>query len=188
MPSNRYHFPRRNRLVAGLSLATLVVEAAAKSGSLITAREANEQGKQVFAIPSHIDNLNAKGCHQLIREGATLVDHPSQILEDLSIFKSPLVKATEVETTPIVAQSVISSPQLPSESASNTQPHQAPLAMDVAPHLQTLLNQLDWVGQDLDNLVDRTRTDIATLMGWLIELELMGLVMQRGGLYMRCRP
>ncbi|HCN15078.1 MAG TPA: DNA-protecting protein DprA, partial [Moraxellaceae bacterium] len=188
MPSNRYHFPRRNRLVAGLSLATLVVEAAAKSGSLITAREANEQGKQVFAIPSHIDNLNAKGCHQLIREGATLVDHPSQILEDLSIFKSPIVKATEVEPALIVAQAVSNSPQLPSESASNTQPHQAPLAMDVAPHLQKLLNQLDWVGQDLDSLVDKTHTDIATLMGWLIELELMGLVMQRGGLYMRCRP
>lgn len=188
MPSNRYHFPRRNRLVAGLSLATLVVEAAAKSGSLITAREANEQGKQVFAIPSHIDNLNAKGCHQLIREGATLVDHPSQILEDLSIFKSPLVKVTEVEPAPIVVQAVSNSTQLPSESASNTQPLQAPLAMDVAPHLQTLLNQLDWVGQDLDSLVDKTRTDIATLMGWLIELELMGLVMQRGGLYMRCRP
>jgi DNA processing protein len=60
--------------------------------------------------------------------------------------------------------------------------------MDVPPHLQTLLNQLDWVGQDLDSLVDKNRTDIATLMGWLIELELMGLVMQRGGLYMRCRP
>ncbi|MFO1382870.1 MAG: hypothetical protein U1E91_02055 [Moraxella sp.] len=60
--------------------------------------------------------------------------------------------------------------------------------MDVAPHLQKLLNQLDWVGQDLDSLVDKTHTDIATLMGWLIELELMGLVMQRGGLYMRCRP
>lgn len=189
MPSNRYHFPRRNRLVAGLSLATLVVEAAAKSGSLITAREANEQGKQVFAIPSHIENLNAKGCHQLIRDGATLIDHPSQILEDLSVFKSPFTKEIKVSANKNSEKIAVNSVELTSESTSTT----TLIIQDIAPldelpaHLQTLINQLDWVGQDLDTLVEKTSTDIATLTGWLIELELTGLVMQRGGLYMRCR-
>lgn len=83
-PASKHTFPRRNRLVAGLSLATVVTEAALQSGSLITARLSAEQGKQVFAIPSHIHNPNAEGCLHLIREGATLIYHPDQILEDLS--------------------------------------------------------------------------------------------------------
>ena len=66
-----------------------------------------------------------------------------------------------------------------------TAPLQTP--SHLPPYLHTLLNQLDWVGQDLDNLVMTTGTDIATLTGWLVELELMGHAMQRGGLYMRCR-
>lgn len=190
MPSNRYHFPRRNRLVAGLSLATLVVEAAAKSGSLITAREANEQGKQVFAIPSHIENLNAKGCHQLIREGATLIDHPSQILEDLSVFKSPITasgKQTNQTTVAVESSTILTGSMASQPVHSAAMPQEMLPVPDLSPHLQSLLNQLDWVGQDLDRLVGKTGTDIATLTGWLIELELMGLVMQRGGLYMRCR-
>ena len=68
-PASKHTFPRRNRLVAGLSLATVVTEAALQSGSLITARLSVEQGKQVFAIPSHIHNPNAEGCLHLIREG-----------------------------------------------------------------------------------------------------------------------
>ncbi|PNK60748.1 DNA-processing protein DprA [Psychrobacter sp. FDAARGOS_221] len=80
---HKHTFPRRNRLVAGLSLGTVVTEAAIKSGSLITARLTSEQGKQVFAMPSSIDNANAEGCHHLIREGATLVYHPDQIMVDL---------------------------------------------------------------------------------------------------------
>lgn len=194
MPSSRYHFPRRNRLVAGLSLATLVVEAALKSGSLITAKEANEQGKQVFAIPSHIDNTNAKGCHQLIREGATLIDHPSQILEDLSIFKSPVLATTpaalakqpsQPSKNSVMMNKVAAPPTRMRVPAPPTAPLQTP--SHLPPYLHTLLNQLDWVGQDLDNLVMTTGTDIATLTGWLVELELMGHAMQRGGLYMRCR-
>lgn len=226
-PSARHNFPRRNRLVAGLSLATLVVEAALKSGSLITANCANDQGKQVFAIPSHIDNVNAKGCHQLIREGATLVDHPLQILEDLSLFKSPLdiAQADITETiklptsypqtdTPsslassrvIDYASVINNASVNNTPAINNQsdnkvdtliaslpPSPVPMLDDdsllhsMPPYLVTLLNQLDWVGQDLDRLVMRTQTDIATLTGQLIELELMGYAMQQGGLFMRCR-
>lgn len=206
-PSNRHNFPRRNRLVAGLSLGTLVVEAALQSGSLITANRANEQGKQVFAIPSHIDNLNAKACHQLIRDGATLVDHPSQILEDLSVFKSPLQSTQLVRQTPdtnqITPQPLLVTPQLLSNDNDHLAHHvpqtnvnqttlDAPnfeqaIALDLPAYLLKLLNHLDWVGQDMDALVERTQLDVATLTGHLIELELMGYVMQQGGRYLRCR-
>lgn len=200
-PSNRHNFPRRNRIVAGLSLGTLVVEAALQSGSLITARYTNEQGKQVFAIPSHIDNVNAKGCHQLIREGATLIDHPVQILEDLAVFKSPFSQSVQTvkETAEKNAQQNVQPQDIAKNPVENliVNPVQSETVSqhnftsstptDLPPHLFSLLNQLDWAGQDMDTLVVKTQIDVATLTGYLIELELMGLAMSQGGLYLRCR-
>ncbi|MCH7385224.1 DNA-processing protein DprA [Acinetobacter dispersus] len=157
------HFPRRNRIVSGLSLGVLVVEAALKSGSLITANEAATQGKMVFAIPGHIYSEHHQGCHQLIREGAILVDHPEQIIEDLAL---PTQWQTQQQTT---EETPFSPPTLPN-------------------HLIALYQVLDWIGQDLDQLIQRHPMPIAELTAQLMELELLGLCMQQAGRYLRCRP
>lgn len=206
-PASRHTFPRRNRLVAGLSLGTIVTEATIKSGSLITARLTSEQGKQVFAIPSHIDNANAEGCHHLIREGATLIYHPNQVIEDIQYQgKRPQSFANNNHANnnnPQHAQQSILATQgaqagQPAQLSQTSQSFQSiqsiqstkdtiklNKAADVPTHLQALYEQLDWTGVDLDTLVNKLQQDTQTLLGQLMELELMGLIMQQGGRYLR---
>ena len=199
---HKHTFPRRNRLVAGLSLATIVTEATIQSGSLITARLTSEQGKQVFATPSHIDNSNAEGCHHLIREGATLIYHPQQVLEDINSqlgYQSHSYKSsdnteahitqenstqenisqilnplnTDRTSTPTIGQS----PQSNIKSSSN--------AIVIPEHLTQVYEQLDWHGQDLDALLMTTNLTPPQLIGQLMELELLGVISVQGGRYLR---
>ena len=96
-PPERWHFPERNRLISGLSLGTLVVEAARRSGSLITARLAGDQGREIFALPGSIHNPLARGCHTLIRQGAKLVETADDILAELRPLVGHMRQAVDDE-------------------------------------------------------------------------------------------
>lgn len=141
-----YHFPQRNRIISGLSVGTLVVEAALKSGSLITARLAMEQGREVFAVPGSINSVQAKGCHQLIRQGAKLVESGEHILEDLA---------------PLVSLSLDQSkqPQLELSSANDG-----------------LLQWIEFEPISLDELVVLSRLPVSSIQGELTILELEGRI------------
>jgi DNA processing protein len=159
------NFPRRNRIISGLSVATLVVEAARRSGSLITAHQAVEQGREVFAIPGSIHNPQSRGCHQLIREGARLADKASDIIEDLSSLLGYI--ADQAVTTDEVATKITDNYQL--DEASNT-----------------LLQQIGYDPISTDTLVERSGLTIDKLSSMLQLLELNDHIQSvPGGHYVR---
>ena len=157
-------FPRRNRLISALSLGTLVVEAALKSGSLITARLAMEQNKEVFAIPGSIHNPMARGCHQLIRQGAKLVESADDILEELPL--------TTTENKPYPRKSGRNIPEKPKDT------HKT-LDRD---H-QKLLKCLDYEPASIDELVTRSNFNAAEVASMLLIMELEGIVVCQAGRY-----
>ena len=162
-PPLAQNFPKRNRIISGLALGTLVVEAAPESGSLVTARLANEQGREVFAIPGSIHSPQSKGCHALIRQGAKLVETVADILDEL-----PVLSSTKVGNPPSAAADAVA-------GAPSSQPPASPL-----------LAALGYDPTDLDTLSARTGWDAATLQIQLLELELQGQVARLpGGLYQR---
>ncbi len=187
---HKHTFPRRNRVVAGLSLGTVVTEAALQSGSLITARLTSEQGKQVFVLPSDIDNVNAQGCHHLIREGATLVYHPDQIISDLShqLFAPEVI--SEIKEDSNAQSESLNSTSSFSDSAmtpnNNVNPILKPQkSVTISEHLQPLWVHIQFELQDLDALIAKTKLDTATLLSQLMELELGGAICEVGGRYQR---
>lgn len=159
------HFPRRNRIISGMSLGIIVVEAALKSGSLITARMAMEQGREVFAIPSSINNPLSKGCHQLLREGACLAETASDIVSQLAPMLGYLVETC----------------------ASKDEPN-APTSTDgLPPNAQVVIEKMGFDYISIDQLSSLTGMDIADLGPLLVELELYGVISQDPQGYIRCQ-
>ncbi len=157
-PPRRSHFPRRNRIISGLSLGTLVVEAAKQSGSLITARQATDQGREVFAIPGSIHNPLARGCHDLIRQGAKLVETADDILEELGPLMGHLLE------------------QPPPRSE---QPAAKPSRRD--PEYKALLDVLGFDPTPVDLLIQRSGLTAESISSMLLLLELEGYVSSSPG-------
>ncbi len=157
------NFPRRNRIISGLSRGTLVVEAALQSGSLITARLAAEQGKEVFAIPGSIHSPQSRGCHALIKQGAKLVELAQDVLEELNLSSG--------------------CPDQPRGDAQKTAHDEAQV---LATTESSLLKALGFDAVSLDALQARTGLQTAQLQTQLLELELGGqLARLPGGLFQR---
>jgi DNA processing protein len=162
MPAIASNFPRRNRIISGLARGVLVIEAALQSGSLITARMAAEQGRDVFAIPGSIHSPLSKGCHQLIKQGAKLVESAQDILEELHCVSAST-----------------------STIASNTATNDAAYIPLDAPHEQ-ILQKMGFDPVDADTLAARCQLDIAAINAHLLSLELDGRTeMLPGGMHRR---
>jgi DNA processing protein len=163
------NFPRRNRLISGLSQGTLVIEAATQSGSLITARLAAEQGKEVFAIPGSIHSPQSRGCHLLIKQGAKLVESAQDVLEELPPV--PVSVTGQGET----GQSA--NGQAPPDAQTAGHAADAGPARDEHP----LLKAMGFDAVSLDTLQARSGLPTTELLAQLLELELLGMVARMPG-------
>ncbi len=172
-PAKAINFPRRNRVISGISLGILVVEAATQSGSLTTVRHAAEQGREVFAIPGSIHNPLTKGCHALIKEGAKLVETANDIIEELLLYLPPLPMNGEKITL--------------TEFAPNTLRGRT-TETDLDETYQHLLEYLHHVPISVDHLAELSGLTAGEVSSMLLILEMRGLVAsQAGGLYARAR-
>ena len=159
-PARAAHFPQRNRIISGLAMATVVIEAAERSGSLITARLAAEQGREVLAIPGSIHNPQSRGCHRLIRDGATLAQTPADVIAELG----GLFQFTQAGATGQV------------DGRKN----------DLDAAQLALLESIGYDPVDCDILVQRSGLTIDKLSSMLVTLELNDLIQSApGGCYVR---
>lgn len=161
-PPDRTNFPRRNRIIAGLCRATLVLEAGSKSGALITARVANDYGRDIYALPGSLDNLNSRGCLELVNNGAQLILDEHHLLEALG--------------------------HLPHLDKNNSQldlsipPPAAPEPPTLSPELAAVFQSVPLEATPLDLLVEQTGMTTNAVLSALVQLELMGLVSQVPGM------
>lgn len=171
-PPRPQHFPSRNRIISGLSLAVLVIEAGLNSGTLITARMAAEQGRDVFALPGSLNNPMAKGCHRLIREGARLVETTADIMQELGPVAAEL------------QMGILQRLDLPEE-----------VARKPAGAIETQLNDPDYrkvwdvLGFDpkpVDEIIEQTGLSAREISSMLLMMELRGMILKHGnGRYVR---
>ncbi len=154
------HFPRRNRIISGLTLGTLVIEASLKSGSLITAKYALEQNREVFALPGSIDNIQACGCHWLIKQGAKLVTEIADIIDELQLIVSPQPQQLAL---------------IEEKNTGNTLP------------FPNLLDSVGFEATSIDLVVERSGEPVQLVQTQLLELELDGWIAQVPDGYVRLR-
>lgn len=167
--SKAANFPQRNRIISGLSCGVLVVEAAIQSGSLITAKAAMQQNREVFAIPGSIHNPLARGCHQLIRQGATLVETGQDIVDQLQGmlgFQREKLR------------------KLQQKAAKKSELDEKELDA-LSPAEQQLIYAMGYDPANIDDLVERTGIAVGSVAAQLIGLELKGYVQQIGAGYQR---
>jgi len=162
-----YNFPRRNRIIAGLSLGTLVIEAAEKSGSLVSSRIAMEQNREVFAIPGPISSQNSRGCHQLLREGAKLVECPEDVLEELKLDLR-IKQSTDDKN---------------GEAGEQLSPDCARSPGETSVKEHRILRAIDNQGCLPETLSDELGIEIQELIAQLLDLEIQGRIMVEGGRY-----
>jgi len=158
----RSHFPSRNRIISGLSLGVLVIEAGLNSGSLITARQASEQGREVFALPGSIHNPMSKGCHRLIRDGAKLVESVSDILQELAPLAGHLAQNLRAAAVPA----------LPSRLDMGTEDPQ----IDGNPEYRQLWRALGHDPLPVDSIIRASGLTAKAVSAMLLMLELRGKV------------
>jgi DNA processing protein len=177
-PALASNFPRRNRIISGLSLGVLVVEAAVQSGSLITARLAAEQGREVFAIPGSIHNPLARGCHALIRQGAKLVETAADILEELG----PIARVTAA----VQGSTNVAGGRTPEATPARQTDGEGNIATGLGVEAMTLLDCLGFDPTPVDSLIERSGLTPEAVSSMLLVLELQGHVVSApGGHYTR---
>ena len=158
-PPRGYHFPQRNRLISGLCLGVVVTEAAAQSGSLITARFASEQNREVFAIPGSLSNDMSRGPHSLIKQGAKLVEGPDDIIEELlPQLESPICDRIKYQSPSPISES----PDLEAEE-------------------QAVYDQIPLEPITLEEIIAQGCLSAAEVLSILLSLEMKGLIRQLPG-------
>jgi DNA processing protein len=171
-PPRRQHFPSRNRIISGLSLGVLVIEAGLNSGTLITARKAAEQGRDVFALPGSLHNPMAKGCHRLIREGARLVETTADIMQELG----PVAAELQMEIRRQLNQ-LDSAPEKPVRPEHKL--------LDDADYAN-VWEVLAYDPKPMDAIIQQTGLSASEISSMLLMMELKGMVKkQANGHYLR---
>lgn len=162
-PPDAHNFPIRNRIISGLALGTVIVEATQKSGSLITARLAAEQGREVFAVPGSVTSFKSMGTHRLIKQGAKLVEHVDDIVEELNIARTvPTKNAAD------------------SSKVATTAGKKVP-TVSLTPEEKKIIDELSPYPVHIDKLVRHLSLSAAQVSSLLLQLELKGLVTQSPG-------